>query len=65
MLDGGTAKGTAYAAYVTQEPVVAANSAQEIILEPQNPAGDYALASETSLASIWMTPEEDEAWRHL
>jgi hypothetical protein len=63
MLDNGQAKGTAYAVYASQEPTYAANTTQEIVIRPK--AGEYAIASEKSLASIWMTPEEDEAWKDL
>jgi hypothetical protein len=65
MLDTGLAKGTAYAAYATQEPKYAANTTQEIVIRPTSAIGEYALASETSLISIWMTPEENEAWKNL
>jgi hypothetical protein len=65
MFDNGQAKGTAYAVYSSQEPRYAANTVQEIIIRPTIAVGEYALASETSLASIWVKPEEDEAWKDL
>jgi len=65
MFDNGPAKGTAYAAYATQEPKCAANNTQEIVIQSTSVAGEYALISETSLASIWLTPEESEAWKNL
>jgi hypothetical protein len=36
----------------------------ERLLEPPL-ARQTALASESTIARIWDTPEEDEAWRHL
>jgi hypothetical protein len=65
MLDIGQARGTAYAAYASQETRYAANNTQEILVPPSRATGEYALASETSLSSIWMTPEENEAWKNL
>ena len=65
MFDKGSARGTAYAAYVSQETRYAGNITQEIVVRPTNEVGKYALMSETSLASIWMTPEENEAWKNL
>ena len=65
MFDNGPAKGTAYAVYASQEPRYAANTTQEIVVRPTSAFGEYALMSETSLASIWMTPEENEAWKNL
>ena len=43
----------------------AANSAQEIVIEPAIPSREYMLASEKSLMSVWMTPDEEEAWKDL
>ena len=65
MFNNGPAGGTAYAVYAAQETKYAANTTQEINIRPTIAVGEYALVSETSLASIWMTPEEDEAWKNL
>ena len=52
------------AVYASGERSVSTNEAQEVIITPDS-ARDYMLASEKSLMSIWMTPEEDEAWKDL
>jgi hypothetical protein len=56
--------GRAKPVYASREQSVATNAVQEIIIAPET-ARDYMLASERSLMSIWMTPEEDEAWKDL
>jgi hypothetical protein len=33
--------------------------------EPQSPAHELALLSESALAEDWSRPEEDAAWSHL
>jgi hypothetical protein len=65
MSDTVLAKGTAYVAYATQEPRYAGNTTQEIMFPQTSVIGEYALVSETSLSAIWMTPEENEAWKNL
>ena len=40
------------------------NTAQEVVIEVSS-RREYMLASEKALSAIWMTPEEDEAWKDL
>jgi len=49
----------------SMESVFAANNVQEIVIVPATPSSGYMLASEKSLASIWMTRSEEEAWKDL
>ena len=56
---------TIYAAMTTQGSDVAVNNTQEIVFEPKSSAKEYMIASEKSLMRIWMTYDEDEAWKDL
>ena len=53
------------AIFNSSESVFSTNNVQEIVIEPANMSREYMLASEKSLMSIWMTPEEEEAWKDL
>ena len=58
--------GTIHAShYPSAESALAANTAQEILVEPASLGKDIMLASEKSLMAVWMTPEEEEAWKDL
>lgn len=46
------------------EYCAARNNAQEFVF-PQDLGTEIMLASENALRSIWMTEEEDEAWKDL
>jgi hypothetical protein len=65
MSDSALVIGTIYSAPQSQESNVAANTAQEIVFESKSSARDYMIASEKSLMRIWMTHEEDQAWKDL
>jgi hypothetical protein len=47
-----------------QDGGYAANTAREVIVAADD-TREYMLASERALAAVWMTPEEDEAWKDL
>ncbi len=50
--------------YIAQEETRAANTAREIVIQAEHSRG-YMLASQQVLSTLWMTPEEDEAWKDL
>jgi hypothetical protein len=50
--------------YMPQVVEEVRNTIQEIIV-PVSSSRDYMLASEKALSAIWMTPEEEEAWKDL
>ncbi len=50
--------------YMPQDVEYASNTTQEIVIPVSN-SREYMLASEKALSAIWMTPEEDEAWKDL
>jgi hypothetical protein len=58
------ATATVFPGYIPRHEEYAANTTQ-IVTFPVNDARDYMLASQKSLASIWDSPEEDEAWKDL
>lgn len=51
--------------YPASSESASANNVQEIVIQPPNVSREYMLASEKSLMSVWMTPEEEEAWKDL
>jgi hypothetical protein len=58
--------GTIYTPYsASLESASAENNVQEIVIEPTSFSREYMLASEKALLSVWMTPEEEEAWKDL
>ena len=65
MSDSALVMGTIYSSHNTSDSAFAANNAQEIIIEPSNLRKECMLASEKSLMSVWMTPDEEEAWKDL
>ena len=65
MFDATVASATVSEGYVPrQDGDYAANTTQEITI-PISDTREYMLASERALAAIWMTPDEDEAWKDL
>ena len=56
---------SAYTHYGYAESAYAENTTQEIIIKQSSMARDIMLASEQSLMSVWMNPEEEEAWKNL
>ena len=64
MWDTAVGAATTSPGYIAQEERHAANTTREIIIPVSN-SREYMLASEKALMSIWMTPEEDEAWKDL
>jgi hypothetical protein len=64
MSDSALVMGTIYSSHFTSESKFAANNVQEIVIEPTQ-GREYMLASEKSLRSVWMTPDEEEAWKDL
>jgi len=58
------ASATTILGYVPKSPEYAANTAREIVIVADD-ARDCAFASEKSLECIWMTQEEEEAWKDL
>ena len=66
MSDSALVMGTIYTPHNSStESGFAANNAQEIVIEPASLNREYMLASEKSLMSVWMTPDEEEAWKDL
>jgi hypothetical protein len=58
--------GTIHAShYASAESALAGNTVQEIVIEPASLSRAIMLASEGSLTSVWMTPDEEEAWKDL
>jgi hypothetical protein len=47
------------------ESAFAANNAQEIVIESPTLGRETMLAAEKSLARLWMTTDEEEAWKDL
>jgi hypothetical protein len=56
---------SAYTHYGYSESAFAVNTTQEIVIEQATMSKEIMLASERALMSVWMTPEEDEAWKDL
>jgi len=56
---------SAYATYAHGESAFAENITQEIVIEQPDAGKEIMFASEQSLMSVWMTPEEEEAWKDL
>jgi hypothetical protein len=56
---------SAFAHFGNAESAYAENTTQEIIIEQSSMAREVMLASEQSLMSVWMNPEEEEAWKNL
>ncbi len=50
--------------YKVQETTFTNNVSQQLVIIPES-TRDLLLASEKALASVWATPEEDEAWKDL
>jgi hypothetical protein len=50
--------------YMPQDVERSGNTTQEVVIDVPS-SREYMLASEKSLSAIWMTPEEDEAWKDL
>jgi hypothetical protein len=50
--------------YMPQSVEYAGNTTQEVVVPVSN-SRDFVLASEKALSAIWITPEEDEAWKDL
>jgi hypothetical protein len=50
--------------YQVQELRFVSNEVQEFVFSFEG-TRDFLLASERALLPIWMTPEEDEAWKDL
>ena len=66
MSDSTLVMGTIYAPYSASiESSFASNNTQEIVIEPARLSRECMLASEKSLMSVWMTPDEEEAWKDL
>ena len=65
MSDTSLKTGTTYSPHSAGEACLAENRAQQVVLLPPNLSRECMIASEQSLWSIWMTPEEDEAWADL
>jgi hypothetical protein len=66
MSDSALVVGTIYTPdSASSGPAFAANNAQEVVIEPASMQREYMLASEKSLMSLWMTPDEEEAWKDL
>ncbi|MGA2974749.1 MAG: hypothetical protein ABSF77_05510 [Spirochaetia bacterium] len=66
MSDSSLVIGTIYTPHsASAEPSFAANNAQEIVIEPTDLGREFMLASVKSLMSVWMTPDEEEAWKDL
>ncbi len=66
MSDSALVMGTIYNPHDSSaESAFAANNAQEIVIEPPTLGKEIMLASEKSLASVWMTTDEEEAWKDL
>jgi hypothetical protein len=55
----------AFAHYGYGEYAFAKNTTQEIVIEPSSLSKELMFASEKSLMTLWMNPEEDEAWKDL
>ncbi|MCX5914293.1 MAG: hypothetical protein NTV04_20455 [Deltaproteobacteria bacterium] len=56
---------TAFAHYCYAESAFAKNTTQEIVIEQSSLSKEVMLASEKSLMTLWMNPEEEEAWKDL
>jgi hypothetical protein len=56
---------SAYTHYCYAESAFAVNITQEIVIEQATMSKELMLASERALMLVWMTPEEDEAWKDL
>lgn len=65
MSDSALVMGTIYSSHNTSESAFAANNVQEIVIEPSKLSKECMLASEKSLMLVWMTPDEEEAWKDL
>jgi hypothetical protein len=66
MSDSALVTGAIYSPHDSSaESTSSANITQEIIIEPTNPGKETMLASERSLMSLWMTTDEEEAWKDL
>jgi len=65
MSDSSLVMGTIYSSHNPSESTFAANNVQEIVIKPSNLSKQCMLASEKSLMSVWMTPDEEEAWKDL
>ena len=64
MPNGAVATADTLLGYMPQSVESAGNTTQVIVVPASN-SRDYSLASEKALSAIWMTPEEDEAWKDL
>ena len=56
---------SAYAHFGYAESAFAENTTQEIVIEQNSICKEVMFASEKSLVSLWMTSEEEEAWKDL
>lgn len=65
MSDSALVMGAIYSPHDSSLDASGANNTQEIIIEPANPSKEIMLASEKSLMSVWMTTDEEEAWKDL
>lgn len=66
MSDSALVTGAIYSPhYSSAESGSAANNTQEIVIAPANLSKEIMLASEKSLMSVWMTTDEEEAWKDL
>ncbi len=64
MSNNAIASADTFLGYLPQSIEYAANTTNEIVI-PVSDSREYMLASEKALSSIWMNPEEDEAWKNL
>ena len=64
MSDTAIGTATTFLGYMPRGVEYAANTTREIVF-PVSDSREYMLASEKALASVWMNPEEDEAWKDL
>jgi hypothetical protein len=64
MPNTAVASADTFLGYAPQDVECAGNTTQEIVISSSN-GQDYMLASEKALSALWMTPEEDEAWKDL
>ncbi|MGO9412676.1 MAG: hypothetical protein ACLQCB_18260 [Spirochaetia bacterium] len=57
--------GTIYMPSSASTESASANNVQEIVIDPSTASRELMLASEKSLKALWMTHEEEEAWKDL
>lgn len=64
MTRSAIASATIFPGYAPQTVEYAGNTTQEVFITA-NDTRECMLASEKALSALWMTPEEDLAWKDL